>query len=171
MTVLDSVALALERVRPTQFFGSILGFSGRERRRRSHAAEIVSFMGLDPYRDKQVRELSTGTRRITELACLIALQPTLLLLDEPSSGIAQRETEALGVLLRDLKAQFDVTLFVIEHDIPLIMGLAGRIIAMDAGRVISAGTPAKVRKDPAVVEAYLGGSAAAIERSVARTRR
>jgi ABC-type branched-subunit amino acid transport system ATPase component len=95
----------------------------------------------------------------------MALQPTLLLLDEPSSGVAQRETEALGALLAELKRQLDLTLVVIEHDIPLIMGISDRIIAMADGQVISQGTPDEVRNDPVVVESYLGGSVAAIERS------
>src|SRR3954471_12535692 len=122
-------------------------------------------MGLDRYRDKQIQELSTGTRRITEIACLVALDPVCLLLDEPSSGIAQRETEALGELLVELKAQLGLTLVIIEHDIPLIMGIPDRIIAMADGTVIAEGTPDVVRTDPAVVDAYLGGSIAAIERS------
>jgi ABC-type branched-subunit amino acid transport system ATPase component len=125
-------------------------------------------MGLEAYRDKQVRELSTGTRRITEIACLVALQPTLLLLDEPSSGIAQRESEALGQLLRDLKRTLDLTLVVIEHDIPLIMSISDRIVAMADGKVICAGAPEDVKVDPLVVEAYLGGNIDAIERSGAR---
>ncbi len=169
MTVTDTVCLALERVEPTSFAGSALGLSGSERARRTEAAELVAFMGLDPYRHKQVQELSTGTRRITELACAIALRPALLLLDEPSSGIAQRETEALGHLLEDLKAELDTTLVVIEHDIPLVMSLADRIVAMDAGSVIAAGSPDAVRHDPRVVEAYLGGRLEAVERSGTRT--
>jgi ABC-type branched-subunit amino acid transport system ATPase component/ABC-type branched-subunit amino acid transport system permease subunit len=165
MTVLDAVHLAMERVSPTSFTGSIFGFGGRERAKHARALELVHLMGLDFYRDKQIQELSTGTRRITELACLVALEPRLLLLDEPSSGIAQRETEALGGLLRDLKDQLQVTLVIIEHDIPLIMSLADRIVAMDAGRVIAEGPPDIVRTNAQVVEAYLGGSLAAIERS------
>src|SRR5205807_2400726 len=127
MTVLESVQLAHERVAPTSFGASIIGLNGRERGKRERALELVHAMGLDDYRDKQIQELSTGTRRITELACLVALEPRLLLLDEPSSGIAQRETEALGALLQDLKDQLQVTLVIIEHDIPLIMGLSDRI--------------------------------------------
>jgi ABC-type branched-subunit amino acid transport system ATPase component len=134
------------------------------------ARELVGAMGLDSYRNKQIQERSTGTRRITEIACLIALQPTLLLLDEPSSGIAQRETEALGRLLQQIKDELDLTMLIIEHDIPLIMGLSDNIVAMDAGSVIAAGTPDVVRTDPAVVEAYLGGSVTAIERSDAGAR-
>lgn len=165
MTVQSAVELALERVLPTRFFASVLGWRGTERKREREAREIISFMGLDRYRSKQIRELSTGTRRITEIACLVATRPTLMLLDEPSSGIAQRETERLGALLEQLKTTLDVTLFVIEHDIPLIMGVSDRIIAMDAGQVIATGTPDVVRNDPKVIEAYLGGSTEAIQRS------
>ncbi|MEY2478128.1 MAG: hypothetical protein QOG87_3443 [Actinomycetota bacterium] len=171
LTVLDAARLSFERVAPTSFFSSVLGLPGRERSKDRMARELVGAMGLDSYRNKQIQELSTGTRRITEIACLIALQPTLLLLDEPSSGIAQRETEALGRLLQQIKDELDLTMLVIEHDIPLIMGLSDNIVAMDAGSVIAAGPPDVVRTDPAVVEAYLGGSATAIERSDAGARK
>ena len=165
LTVVDTIQLALERRDRTRFFESVLGIGGRERNRERAARNITRSMGLQAFADKQIQELSTGTRRIAELACLTALRPKVLLLDEPSSGIAQRETEALGELLLDLKSRYDMTLLVIEHDIPLIMGLADRVIAMDAGRVIAQGTPEQVRNDPTVVEAYLGGRIEAIERS------
>ena len=165
MTVLETVMLALERTQPTRFLPSVVGWTGDERRKEQEARSLVSTMGLDRYRDRQIRELSTGTRRITEIACLVALRPVLLLLDEPSSGIAQRETEALGSLLMDLKRQLDVTLVIIEHDIPLVMGISDRVVAMADGKVIAVGPPAQVRTDPRVVESYLGGSVTAIERS------
>src|SRR5206468_143868 len=150
---------------PTRFLSAALGVTPGERRKESRARDLVALMGLDGYRDTQIQELSTGTRRITEIACLVALEPTCLLLDEPSSGVAQRETEALGALLVDLKRQLDLTLVVIEHDIPLIMGISDRIVAMADGAVIAVGTPDVVRNDPQVVDAYLGGSVTVIERS------
>jgi ABC-type branched-subunit amino acid transport system ATPase component/ABC-type branched-subunit amino acid transport system permease subunit len=165
MSVTETVMLALERRQPTRFVASTFGLDRSERRRRPRAEELISYMGLVRYRDKQIQELSTGTRRIVELACLVALEPKCLLLDEPSSGIAQRETEALGGLLQGLKTDLDLTLVVIEHDMPLIMGISDRIVVMDNGRVIAAGPPDVVAADPVVVEAYMGGSITAIERS------
>ena len=165
LTVLECVQLSLERVDPTRLVPSLLGLRGAERRKLRQAEALVAWMGLERYRSSQIQELSTGTRRITEIACLVALQPQLLLLDEPSSGIAQKETEALGALLVRLKAELGLTLIIIEHDIPLIMGLSDRIICMADGEIIAQGTPDVVRHDPAVVEAYLGGSITAIERS------
>ena len=169
MTVVETVQLALERVAPTRFVPAVLGFHGADRAKEERARQIISFMGLERFWNKQVRELSTGTRRITELACLVALEPTLLLLDEPSSGIAQRETEQLGRVLLDLKERFGMTLLIIEHDIPLIMGLSDRIVAMADGRVIAQGSPDVVREDQGVIDAYLGGSLQTIERSGERT--
>jgi ABC-type branched-subunit amino acid transport system ATPase component/ABC-type branched-subunit amino acid transport system permease subunit len=165
LTVLECVQLAFERVEPTKLVPSLLGLKGAEKRKQEKAEALVAWMGLERYRSSQIQELSTGTRRITEIACLVALQPQLLLLDEPSSGVAQKETEALGALLARLKEELDLTLIIIEHDIPLIMGISDRIVCMADGEVIAAGTPDIVRNDPAVVEAYLGGSIEAIERS------
>jgi ABC-type branched-subunit amino acid transport system ATPase component/ABC-type branched-subunit amino acid transport system permease subunit len=165
LTVLETVTLAFERARPTPVVASAMGLHAAERRKERAARELVSLMGLDPFRNKQVRELSTGTRRITELACVVALDPIVLLLDEPSSGIAQRESEALGGLILALRNHLGCTLVVIEHDIPLLMGLSTRMVAMDTGQIIAQGSPDEVRSHPLVVTSYLGGDIAAIERS------
>jgi ABC-type branched-subunit amino acid transport system ATPase component len=169
LTVHESVMLAFERSAPTQVVPTLLGWTGPDRRKSAAADELLATVGLGGYRDTQINALSTGTRRITELACLIALEPTILLLDEPTSGIAQRETEALGELLRQVRAALDLTMVVIEHDIPLIMSLADRIVAMESGAVLMVGTPSEVQADTRVIASYLGTDTRALERSARRT--
>jgi ABC-type branched-subunit amino acid transport system ATPase component/ABC-type branched-subunit amino acid transport system permease subunit len=165
LTVRETVRLSLEREHPTSFFASVLGLPAGERAKQALTDDLLDFMGLGTYQSLQIGELSTGTRRITEIACLVAMRPTLLLLDEPAAGVAQKETEALGALLQDLKRQLGLTLVIIEHDIPLIMRMSDRIVAMSDGEIIAYGSPQEVRESPAVIEAYLGGSLEAIERS------
>jgi ABC-type branched-subunit amino acid transport system ATPase component len=159
LTVTDSVRLALELRARTHLVSSVLGLPnarGAERRKTQAAMELVELLGLVAFRDKLVGELSTGTRRITEICCLLALQPRLLLLDEPSSGIAQSETAALRELLVAVKQRLGTTLVVIEHDMPLIMSISDRVVAMSSGRAIAEGSPAQVQTDARVVESYLG---------------
>lgn len=166
MTVRESVMLALERSDPTHFVAALAGrFQKGEGRKAIRADALIGAMGLGRYGDTRILALSTGTRRIAELACLVALEPRLLLLDEPTSGIAQRETEALGGVLRRIKSELDLTLVVIEHDIPLLMSLADRVVAMESGRVVMIGRPDEVRADPGVIASYLGADPLAIERS------
>ena len=164
-TVLECVMLALELEVPTATAPSLLGNRRREVAKEAMAGELIGLMGLQQYRNRQIRELSTGTRRIAELACIVALRPTVLLLDEPSSGIAQRESEALGSLLRNVQSYLDTTLLLIEHDIPLLMSLSTRVIAMDTGRIIAVGAPDAVQQDPVVVASYLGSNELALGRS------
>jgi branched-chain amino acid transport system ATP-binding protein len=136
-----------------------------ERHIAKRVDELVALLGLEAYRSKFVRELSTGTRRVADLACLLAHRPSVILLDEPSSGIAQREAEALIPMLLRIRDHTGASLVVIEHDIPLIRGVSDRLVAMDQGAVIATGTPVDVLTDPLVVESYLGTSEAAIQRS------
>jgi branched-chain amino acid transport system ATP-binding protein len=131
--------------------------------------ELIELLGLSQYRHQMVRELSTGTRRVVDLACLVAHRPTVILLDEPTSGIAQREVEALAPVVRRLRDDMGASLFVIDHDLPFLTAISDRLVAMDRGRIIAAGAPVDVLADPAVVESYLGRTAAAVARSGATT--
>jgi ABC-type branched-subunit amino acid transport system ATPase component/branched-subunit amino acid ABC-type transport system permease component len=165
MTVRETVALALERKFPTKSLAALFGFRGNDRLRSAKADELLDITGLTQFADTPVSALSTGTRRIAELACIVALEPTLLLLDEPSSGIAQRESEALAGVLRAVKERLGTTVVIIEHDMPLIRALSDRLVAMESGEVIAQGSPASVLANERVIASYLGGDVTAIERS------
>ena len=127
--------------------------------------DLIELMELQAYRDMLVSELSTGTRRIVDLAMVLAHDPSVLLLDEPSSGIAQRETEALGPLLRRIRDETGCAMLVIEHDMPLVMGLADEILVLELGSVLLRDRPDVVVRDPQVISSYLGGDVGSIQRS------
>ncbi len=169
LTVAENLAIGLERhIEVRSAVASALALPGVVATEEDVAwtvGDLVELMQLGAYRDKFVRELSTGTRRIVDLACCIAHDPSVLLLDEPSSGIAQAETEALGPLLRRIQAETGCALLVIEHDMPLITGISDRMIALELGAPIVEGTPQQVTTDPRVVSSYLGGDMATINRS------
>ena len=168
LTVHETVMVALEGRGRTGFLSSALALPPslkRERVRASEADELIDFLGLGRYADAYIADLSTGTRRIVELAGLLALDARVLCLDEPTAGIAQRETEAFGPLLREIRRELDAAMVVIEHDMPLIMSISDHVYCLELGRVIAQGPPEVVRNDPAVVASYLGTDQRAIERS------
>jgi ABC-type branched-subunit amino acid transport system ATPase component len=165
LTVHETVMVALESVEPTQLWTSALGIRSAERDKAAAADQILEQMRLTSYARHAVGELSTGTRRVVEIACMLALKPRVLLLDEPSAGIAQSESDALGDLLLAIRDELGTTMVIIEHDLPLLSRLCDRMVAMNLGRVIASGTPDAVRSDPAVVTSYLGADQAAIHRS------
>ena len=169
LTVEETIAVALERwvavkdpLNPALHLPAAFD---SEQAVRKRVTELIEMLGLETTRTKFVRELSTGVRRVVDLACVVAHSPSVVLLDEPSSGIAQRETEALAPLLLRLRDELGATLVLIEHDMPLITAVADRLVALDRGLVIAAGPPAAVLRDPAVIGSYLGDNAAAIGRS------
>src|SRR6202022_4699395 len=126
-----------------------------ERKKAAEAAELIDFLGLGRYADRFIAELSTGTRRIVELASVLAVQPRVVCLDEPTAGVAQREAEAFGPLIKRVQQELDATLILVEHDLPLILAISDRVYCMEAGAVIAEGAPAEIRENPLVVSSYL----------------
>ncbi len=175
LTVLDTLRVAAELVvKPAGLVSSMLGAPGARRaeaRATELAIEHIDALGLAAYRDKLVGELSTGTRRIVDLAGLLLRRPQVVLLDEPSSGIAQREVEALRPLLLEVRERTGCAMVLIEHDMPLLLGLADRVYALETGRVIAEGEPSLVVQHPEVIRSYLGADPSAIERSGSVTPR
>jgi branched-chain amino acid transport system ATP-binding protein len=169
LTVAENIALGLERHIEVRDHVSALFATPAMRESEADVAytvdDLIELMGLQAYRDKFVSELSTGSRRIVDLAMSIAHDPAVLLLDEPSSGIAQRETEALGPLLLRIRKETGCAMLVIEHDMPLITALSDEIVALELGAVVLQGPPDVVMSDPRVISSYLGGDISAIERS------
>jgi branched-chain amino acid transport system ATP-binding protein len=169
LTVAENLAIGLERhIELRDPVASALGLPGIVQLEEDVAwtvEDLIEMMNLGAFRDKFVRELSTGSRRIVDLAMCIAHDPKVLLLDEPSSGIAQKETEALGPLLKRIQDETSCALLVIEHDMPLITSVSDRMIALELGHPIVEGTPEQVTTDPRVVTSYLGGDIASINRS------
>jgi branched-chain amino acid transport system ATP-binding protein len=169
LTVEETIAVAMERwVAVKDPFNPALHLPAAfdsEQAVRNRVSELIEMLGLESARTKFVHELSTGMRRVVDLACVIAHRPTVVLLDEPSSGIAQRESEALAPLLLRLRDGLDATLILIEHDMPLISAVADRLVALDRGHIISTGPPAAVLQDPVVISSYLGDNTAAVGRS------
>jgi ABC-type branched-subunit amino acid transport system ATPase component/ABC-type branched-subunit amino acid transport system permease subunit len=171
LTVRETVQLALEARHATPFWGSLMWLpraTRAERSKRAEAAELIDFLGLGRYADRFIAELSTGTRRILELAAVLAVAPPVLCLDEPTAGVAQREAEAFGPLIKRVQQELDATLIVVEHDLPLILAISDRVYCMEAGAVIAEGVPDAVRSDPLVIASYLGTDERAIRRGNAR---
>jgi ABC-type branched-subunit amino acid transport system ATPase component/branched-subunit amino acid ABC-type transport system permease component len=175
LTVAETVAVALERhvscrsaladgLQLPASFESELVIAER-------VDELLELMGLLSLRHRPTGELSTGTRRIVDLACTLAQEPAVVLLDEPSSGVGQRETEALTGLLLQVKERTGCAMVVIEHDMPLLRSISDRMVALELGAVIAEGAPADVLAHPAVIASYLGTDEAVIHRSGTRARK
>jgi branched-chain amino acid transport system ATP-binding protein len=169
LTVAETIAVALERhLQSKDIVAAAMHLPATYESELEAAArveELIELMGLGAFREKLTGELSTGTRRIVDIACILAQDPEIVLLDEPSGGVAQKETEALGPLLERVQEYTGCSILIIEHDMPLLTSICDRMIALETGAVIAEGTPKQVLNHPRVVESYLGTNEAAIMRS------
>ncbi|MBW3664047.1 MAG: ATP-binding cassette domain-containing protein [Actinobacteria bacterium] len=168
LTVVETLQVGLERHQPYEAVPALLGLPPDRRdgrTKREAADDIVELFNLGEYAHRPIRELSTGTRRLVELATMVALAAPVLLLDEPAAGVAQREVEALTGVLQDVRGHLDATIVLIDHDVPMVSAISDRLYVLAAGRVIAEGDPDTVRDDPAVIEAYLGRDDRALVRS------
>ncbi len=174
LTVTETLAVAFERfVDVADPFNAVLRLPVQidtETAIARRVDELIELFGLGHLRHKLVSELSTGSRRLVDLAGVMAHRPDVLMLDEPSSGVAQREVEAMVEVLGRVRAHLSATLLVVEHDIAFISELADRLVALDRGSVLAAGTPAEVLSSPAVGEAFLGSDVSRPFRAVSVRR-
>ncbi len=166
MTVLENVKTAFNLKLRYGMASALLrtrAFKAEEARVERESLDLLSLFNLADLASERSTSLPYGEQRRLEIARALATGPRLLILDEPAAGMNPNETEALMAMLHDIKARFDLTLLLIEHDMKFVMQMCERIIVLDYGRVIARGTPEEVRSNPDVITAYLGDSADGIE--------
>ena len=161
MTVLDNVMIGHHCRTRSGFLSNALRLPrvGRDERAATDKARaLVEFLGLKAVAGTRVSDLPVGTQKRVELARALASDPTLLLLDEPASGLNHEEVGVLGAVIRDIRDRLGVTILLVEHHMNLVMSISDRVVALDFGRKIAEGTPDEVRSHPEVVQAYLGSA-------------
>jgi len=158
-TVLENLMLGRYRHDRTSLWQQILFTPAVHREKRADRAkveEIIELLELEKYRDSRIDGLAYGVRKVVEIGRALATGPKLLLLDEPSSGLNNEETNDLVFWIEDIKTDLGITVVMIEHDMGLVASVSDRVLAMNAGRVLALGTPAEIQADPDVIAAYLG---------------
>jgi branched-chain amino acid transport system ATP-binding protein len=161
-TVLENLLTAQHTQAQYGAFAAIAGTSvvrQREREMTKHAEAILELLGLTEFRDRRLGGLSYGTLKLLELGCALAVEPDLLLLDEPSSGMGPEEAHDLGLRLLALRRELGLTMLLIEHHVPLVAAVCDYVYVLDFGRLLAEGDAEEIRRHPAVITAYLGEDA------------
>lgn len=130
--------------------------SNEEKKNRAYCMHLLELLGLERWRNFPLHSLPYGLQKRADLARALALEPKLLLLDEPVAGMGLEETEDIAAVILDIKEQLGVTQILVEHDMAVVMGIADRVLVLDFGRAIAQGTPGEVQANPDVIKAYLG---------------
>lgn len=159
LSALENVMIAQHLQTHSNLFTGILSLPPapqEEIKTREQAYELLNLVGLSDRADEKAKNFAYGDQRRLEIARALALNPSVLLLDEPAAGMNPNEKQQLSSFIRQIRNQFDLTVLLIEHHVPLVMGLCDRIAVLDFGQLIALGDPAHVKNDPAVIEAYLG---------------